>query len=69
MRWCVSIAVAVVGVALIAGVLREHALVDARAHAIEEARAASRALAGGYEVVLPAGMGFAPESDLARLTR
>lgn len=69
MRWYVSIGMAIAGVALIAGVVREDALVDARADAIAEAQAAARAATNGYEVVLPPGLGLAPDTDPTSVSR
>ena len=70
MRWYLMIALAVVAVALIAGVLREDALVGARADARDALReAAEREAAGRYELVLPPGMGFASQTDPRFFTR
>ena len=69
MRWYVSVAVSIFGLALIAGAVREDALVDARADAIEEAQAAARAAASGYEVVLPPGLDLVPDTDPTSVSR
>jgi hypothetical protein len=50
-------------------VVREDALVDARADAIEGAQEAARAAANGYEVVLPPGLGLASDTEPTSVSR